>query len=190
MKNYKKIKNKNQKKNRVIEIINKMEKFFNRNRTLMPLLLMLTFVSCDEKRVFDDYQSIPKNKWNKNQKISFSFTVKDTISSNNLFINIRNSNAYPFNNLFLITALSFPNGQKIIDTLEYEMADVTGRFLGNGFTEIKENKLFYKENVQFPVIGTYTIEIAQAMRKNGEITGVFFLEGITDVGFRVEKTNK
>jgi gliding motility-associated lipoprotein GldH len=67
------------------------------------------------------------------------------------------------------------------------MADVSGKFLGTGLTEIKESKLFYKENVVFPSSGDYKISISQAMRKIGEIDGVKTLEGITEVGFRIEK---
>ena len=67
------------------------------------------------------------------------------------------------------------------------MADPTGKFLGTGFSEIKENKLFYKENIIFPIIGEYSVAIKQAMRKSDEIDGIQNLNGITDVGFRIEK---
>nr|BFF39475.1 hypothetical protein BACY1_12800 [Tenacibaculum mesophilum] len=83
--------------------------------------------------------------------------------------------------------MNFPDGQIIIDTLEYDMADVTGKFLGQGFTDIKENKLFYKENITFPRKGEYTFKVRQAMRKNGKLEGIEELEGITHVGFRIEK---
>ena len=112
---------------------------------------------------------------------------KRQINKHNLFVNLRNNNAYEFSNLFLITKLDFPDGQKIIDTLEYDMADLTGKFLGAGFSEIKENKLFYKENISFPINGDYSIGITQAMRKSNEIDGLQNLEGVTEVGFRIEK---
>ena len=54
--------------------------------------------------------------------------------------------------------------------------------------KLKESKLFYKEQILFPIQAeTYTLEVYQAMRKNGEVDGVNELEGITDVGFRIEK---
>jgi gliding motility-associated lipoprotein GldH len=82
--------------------------------------------------------------------------------------------------------MQFPNGIHIVDTLEYEMTDKLGNFLGSGFTDIKENKLFYKENVQFSEKGNYIFQVEQAMRKNGNIQGLDSLKGITDVGFRLE----
>lgn len=84
--------------------------------------------------------------------------------------------------------MNFPDGKKVIDTLEYDMTDKTGKFLGKGFSEIKENKLFYKENIIFPTTGSYKVTINQSMRKSGTVSGIKSLDGITDVGFRIEKT--
>ena len=158
-----------------------------RNNIIPICLIILCLVSCDSKRIYDSYVATSNQSWGREQAISFSFSVKDTIEQRHLFINVRNNNDYAFSNLFLITELSFPNGKKIIDTLEYEMTDVSGKFLGVGLTEIKENKLFYKENVIFPNSGDYKISISQAMRKNGETEGINALDGITEVGFRIEK---
>lgn len=156
---------------------------------LFFVILILCFTSCDQKRIFDEYKTIPNGSWSSNNSVNFQFTIKDTLAKRNLFINLRNNNEYPFSNLFIITNLQFPDGQKIIDTLEYDMADKTGRFLGEGFTQLKENKLFYKENIIFPLKGIYTISVTQKMRKNGEVSGVKNLNGITELGFRIEKTN-
>ena len=123
-------------------------------------------MACDANRMFDSYNSVDDKQWNINEKITFPFEVKDTLTRNNLFINIRNNNDYTFSNLFLITELTFPNGKKIVDTLEYEMADVTGKFLGKGFTEMKESKLFYKEHVVFPMSGNYKMSVSHAMQFN------------------------
>ncbi|MDC1162068.1 gliding motility lipoprotein GldH [Tenacibaculum sp.] len=161
-----------------------------KNRTfILFMCLAMLFVSCDSNRVYDSYHSVSVDGWGKEEPAVFEFPINDTLTKRNLFINVRNNNNYPFSNIFLITKMNFPDGQRIIDTLEYEMADVTGKFLGEGFTEVKENKLFYKENIIFPISGNYTINISQAMRKNGETDGVISLEGITDVGFRIEKIN-
>ena len=149
--------------------------------------MAFSIISCDSKRDFDSFVSIANNSWGSENKVSFNFEIKDTINKKDLFINIRNNQKYSYSNLFLITTLNFPNGKKIVDTLEYEMTDNSGRFLGKGFTDIKENKLFYKENVVFPRSGEYSVSVIHAMRKSGEINGIEMLNGITDVGFRIEK---
>ena len=70
------------------------------------------------------------------------------------------------------------------------MAKSTGEFLGTGFSDIKENKLWYKEGVVLNERGDYKVNIQQAMRQNGNVKGIENLEGITDVGFRIEKTQR
>lgn len=150
-------------------------------------LVAMLLASCDSNSEFDNYITLPKSAWNKKNTIQFTFPINDSIGKKNLFINLRNNKDYAYSNLFLITQMNFPDGQIIIDTLEYDMADVTGKFLGEGFTDIKENKLFYKENITFPRKGEYTFKVRQAMRKNGEVEGIEELEGITHVGFRIEK---
>lgn len=153
---------------------------------LIIMLLFLGLMSCDSDRKFDEYQSIENTIWLKDNIIEFNLPIEDTISKNNLFINIRNNKNYEFSNIFLIAKIEFPNGFRIVDTLEYEMTDKAGNFLGSGYTDIKENKLFYKENVRFNQKGAYTIKVEHAMRKNGNIQGLDSLKGVTDVGFRIE----
>jgi gliding motility-associated lipoprotein GldH len=89
--------------------------------------------------------------------------------------------------LFLIVGIDFPNNYQIIDTLEYEMTTPEGRFLGTGISDVLENKLEYKTNVNFPVSGNYTIHVQHAMRKSQEIEGLAYLNGVTDVGITIEK---
>ncbi|WP_374676553.1 gliding motility lipoprotein GldH [Flavobacterium sp. NRK1] len=154
--------------------------------SLMAAGLLVLVSSCDKKRVFDEYKSLD-GKWKKNDTISFSFEQKDTVSKYNLFINVRNNNSYPYNNLFLIVQLQQPDTKLVkVDTLEYPMANPDGSLMGEGFTDIKESKLWYKENVKFPKPGKYTVSIQHAVRKGGEVPGVEELDGVTDVGFRIE----
>lgn len=157
------------------------------NKFLLFLIFLTLLVSCDSKQIFDEYTSLQSGQWEINTPITYQFTIKDTLAKKNLFLNIRNDNDYEFNNLFLITKMKFPDGNSIIDTLEYDMADKVGNFLGKGFSEIKENKLFYKEHILFPTKGNYSLEVFQAMRKNGNVEGIQKLQGIIGVGFRIEK---
>lgn len=89
--------------------------------------------------------------------------------------------------MFLITGIEFPNGKVIVDTLEYQMARADGSWLGTG-NRIKENKLWFKENIRFFEEGNYTVRVRHAMRNNATVMGVSKLEGITDVGVILEKS--
>jgi gliding motility-associated lipoprotein GldH len=152
----------------------------------LNLFAVFVLFSCDEKRVFDDYKSIDSS-WNKDSIVSFDFPKLDSKKKYNLFLTLRGNNDYPYNNLFLIVNLDQPGGLTKVDTLEYEMADPEGNLLGNGFTDVKESKLVYKENVSVKE-GNYKIHIKHAVRKTGKIIGDEKLKGITEVGFRIETT--
>jgi gliding motility-associated lipoprotein GldH len=158
-----------------------------KSKFLLFVLVLFFMLSCNDISEFNQYKSVENSAWKSGEKISFNFEVKDTILPKSLFINIRNNNDYEFSNLYLITTLKFPNNSLVIDTLQYEMADASGKFLGNGFSEIKENKLFYKEHKVFPISGNYSLEIRHAMRKNSAINAIENLNGIQDVGFSIEK---
>jgi len=157
------------------------------NLSYFFLIFLFGFTSCDSNRVFDEYKTIP-NSWHKDSVVEFNITPPDTIKQYNLFLNVRNTSDYKYSNLFLIVEMNFPNGKVLKDTLEYIMAKPNGEFLGTGFSDLKENKLFYKEGVVFEESGDYKVNIQHAMRENGSIKGIEDLEGITDVGFRIEKT--
>ena len=148
------------------------------------LLILILLWSCDKKRVFDEYKSVG-SAWHKDSIVTFHLPELDSTKRYNLFVNLRTNNNYQYNNLFLIVALELPNGFTKVDTLEYQMANPDGTLLGNGFSDIKESKLFYKENVRFR--SKYTVNIKQAVRENGKVPGVTDLDGITEVGFRIEK---
>lgn len=155
------------------------------NSFLFFLITALVFTSCDSNRVFDEYQSVP-NTWNRENIVSFNITLTDSIKPYNLFVNLRNTNAYKYNNIFLIVEMINPNGKIQKDTLEYKMAEPSGKLLGTGYTDVKENKLWYKKGFVFNETGEYKVNIHQAMRERGKVNGVVNLDGITDVGFRIE----
>jgi gliding motility-associated lipoprotein GldH len=162
----------------------KMLKYF------VVFLLLVSVVSCGENLLKSEFKSTDNGMWAKDNQIEFAFSEMDTIIKHDVFINVRNDNSYPYNNLFLIANMEFPDGESVTDTLEYEMALPDGTWLGKGYGSIKENKLWYKENIVFPSSGVYTIRLSHAMRKNGDVNGVVNLEGITDLGFEITKSNK
>lgn len=155
--------------------------------SILFILLLLLVISCDKRSVFDEYKSVG-NAWHKDSIVTFELPKLDSKKFFNLYVNIRDNDDYPFNNLFLIVSLEQPNRKVKVDTLEYQMTNPDGTLLGNGFSDIKESKLFYKDKVKFTQKGIYKIHIQQANRQTGKIEGVNALPGITDVGFRIEST--
>uniref|UniRef100_UPI0032170F7B gliding motility lipoprotein GldH n=1 Tax=uncultured Draconibacterium sp. TaxID=1573823 RepID=UPI0032170F7B len=142
-------------------------------------VFLTTLSACDTNRIFDEYKPIPERCWQKDSLVTFSIPVTDTIQNHNLYINIRNDINYPFSNLWVFVKIEQPGGTAIRDTFEIALADVAGKWLGEGFSGLKTREVIYRRNVYFPNSGIYKISIQQGMREDN-------LHGISDVGFRFE----
>jgi len=158
----------------------------------MPRILLIGFslllgLSCTEQLAFFEYQSTKNGKWGKDQPMEFRFSDLDSTQTYNMYITLRNDEQYPYSNLFLIAEMTGPDGNSNRDTLEYEMADASGNWMGSGYGSVKENKLWYRENIVFPDSGVYTVTVSHAMRKNGSVEGIQELPGVLDVGLQIEK---
>jgi len=145
------------------------------------IFLITGIVSCDRKRVFEAYKTLNDNGWNKDSVVIFDVALSDTIKNHNLYVNIRNKGTYPYSNLWLFLSVGSPDGKMITDTVEFSLAEASGRWKGSGIGDLHDNQILYKSSVYFPHKGNYTFHIKQGMRDN-------VLPGIRDIGIRIEKT--
>jgi len=146
------------------------------------LSLLAGLLSCDRKKVFESYRELDKNGWNKDSVVVFNVPLTDTIKNHNLFVNIRNKGTYPYSNLWLFLTVGSPDGKLKTDTVEFTLAEPSGRWKGSGIGGLHDNQILYKSSVFFPHKGKYRFQIKQGMRDN-------VLHGIRDVGIRIEKSN-
>lgn len=157
-----------------------MNKF--RIQFIIAAIVLTILVSCDRNMIFEKYQPIPENGWHKDSLVHFQIPITDTLQNHNLYLNIRNDVDYKYSNLWLFIEINQPGETGVADTLELTLADPKGKWMGEGFGGVKTQQIKYKSGVYFPVSGEYTINIQHGMRDE-------ILTGITDIGFRIEKTN-
>lgn len=141
------------------------------------------FISCDSQRVYDTFKRIPDSGWHADSLQRFSFDISDISINHNIYFNIRNDRNYGFSNLWLFVKIIPPEGELITDTMQVVLANPAGKWLGKGFSGVYTSQIPYRERVYFPAQGTYTIQVQHGMRS-------VFLEGITDIGVRVERTKR
>lgn len=153
---------------------------------ILITLLLMALTACNKSTVVfsTDQIAFPK-EWKADDPALFKFNISDTLTPYNFYFNLRTTDAYPFNNLFLITELELPHGKVLGDTLEYIMAYPNGKLMGTGLGKIKENLLVYKENYTFEEVGEYRLKVRHAMRTQEQITPVSPLSGITDFGYQI-----
>lgn len=158
-----------------------------RAKPIFVLLIAALLLSrCgDENLVFEENVEIPDAHWASQEKAILTAEITDTISQNNFLINVRNTEAYPYRNLYLFVKTVFPNGKFSKDTVGVVLADKTGRWIGKGSGYLSSgsystNSVMYQYNKRFPLKGEYRFEIEQAMREDT-------LVGIKNIGLRIEK---
>ena len=144
--------------------------------------LAACFVSCQNENKKEVYHSFNNNIWNTDSIISFEFDNIDTTSSHDLYLMVRHTTNFKFQNLFLFT--NFENQQ---DTLELFLSEKSGRWLGKGFGEIKELKIRIKENVNFKENQDQIFSVEQAMRYE-DLEKIINLTEIVAVGIGLYKS--
>jgi len=147
---------------------------------LFACMIFANLAGCKRDVVIDEYANIPDEKWDRTKPIQFSFLISDTNQPNDLYINIRNTTAYRFSNVYLFLNTRFPNGKTARDTIECILATTDGKWIGKGYSGIKENKILLRKGMKFHMPGTYQLTIEQAMRTD-------ILEGISDIGISIQK---
>lgn len=147
---------------------------------LFAVTVLLTIVSCDPDRVYEEFSEIPLHVWNVDHKPVFRAFLTDTVAPHNIYINIRNGSGYSYRNLYIFLTTTSPTGQWIRDTVDCILADDRGKWYGSGWGDIHELRVLYKQNIRFPVSGYYSFEFEQAMRTE-------HLKDIYDIGLRIEK---
>lgn len=152
----------------------------NRNLIVLLSTTLLLICSCNSNIIYTASESMPDKTWILQNAPAFNVPVNDTVNSNNIFFTIRTGSSYPFRNIYLFVTTTSPDGRKLTDTLQYNLADEKGNWFGKGFGDIHELDLKYKTNVYFPVKGNYLFSIRHGMR-------VEDLEGVYDFGIRIEK---
>ena len=151
----------------------------NLSKLLLSLALAFIIVSCDSNKLYEENLSVDEDGWHHDDVKTFEFDISDTLSPLNLYINVRTSTDYTFSNLFLFLHSSYPDGYNDKDTLEFILAEPSGKWLGESSGTVVENKILIFKGGRFTTPGTYKFELEHAMRQK-------VLPEILDVGFRVE----
>lgn len=138
---------------------------------------LLCFSSCTHQEAYYRFHSFDNSVWHKDSVACFEVSVADSLSAHDVFLEIRNNNAYPYKNIWLFVDFELPSGSVRKDTIECILADEFGKWYGNGLS-LYNLTVPYEENLIFPQTGIYTYKIRQAMRND-------ILTGISDIGVKI-----
>lgn len=150
--------------------------------------LVLAFVtgaliisSCKQIDIFEKNTVIPNYEWKSNFIISGSFTITDTISAYSIYLVLRHTDAYKYNNIWLNIGLQPPGDSLIKQQVDLKLGDDANGWEGTGMNDIWElRKLLNGEPQRFKKAGEYKFTIAQVMRDEP-------LLNVMSAGLRIEK---
>lgn len=135
--------------------------------------------SCDNTVFYDESRAVDEHGWMPADSVAFDVSVSDTQRTFNFLVEVRNSISYPYSNTFFFLHTTFPDGSVSQDTLEFPLADPTGRWLGKRTGRYVDTRFYFRRNARFPMEGTYRFAITNGMRDSA-------IAGLRDVGFRIE----
>jgi gliding motility-associated lipoprotein GldH len=146
------------------------------------VLVILFLASCDTAKIYDEYQHVPSEGWLTSNSIDFEIEIEENEGTLvDYLIGLRNNNDYLYSNIFIFADIESPSGIHQRDTLQYLLAEPSGKWIGAGVGAIKHNLFKFKEEQSLET-GLYKIKLSHGMRNE-------VLVGIEDLGFRIERSN-
>lgn len=157
-------------------------------KIILYTLVVFLVCSCSKGTIYSHYEDLPVTGWNADSIVHFVFSVTDTIEPYDLVVDLRHTERYPFQNVFFFTEfyrIDTLSGDHLIvsDTLEYYLADSRGRWLGNGYGNLKDMPMLFMQNITFPIPGDYRLSVRQGMY--GEE-----LKGVSEIGLTVIESDR
>jgi gliding motility-associated lipoprotein GldH len=140
-------------------------------------LISLLSSSCQSDAVFDQTESLAATGWVQKKRIDFPFEIQDTLQSYDLRVAIRQSNDYPFYNLYFnCRVLDAQQGilkKGFAEAMLYDPK--SGKPKGGGVGDMYSHSYTIFKGLKFPRSGKYHVELEQYMRTDT-------LAGVVSIG--------
>lgn len=147
----------------------------------MPFVCCLVLVSCTQIEIFEKNTAIPGYEWQQGFSATGDFVINDTVSAFSIYLVLRHTDAYKYNNIWLNIGLQPPGDSMRVQKINLLLGDDVNGWEGAGMNDIWEvRKLLNGAPRRFKQAGKYKFTISQIMRDDP-------LLHIMSVGLRIEK---
>jgi gliding motility-associated lipoprotein GldH len=166
--------------------INKIRLFFAHRQLpiancLLPIVTCLLLNSCTQIDIFEKNTSIPQYKWQQSFTAKGDFVITDTVTPYSIYLVLRHTDAYQYNNIWLNVGLQPPGDSMHIQKVNLSLGNDANGWQGSGMNDIWEVRTLLNGDARrFKQPGKYSFSISQIMRDNP-------LPDIMSVGLRIEK---
>ncbi|HXB05475.1 MAG TPA: gliding motility lipoprotein GldH [Puia sp.] len=157
---------------------------------MKKLLLLLFAASCLQwtacslpSDVFEKDITLPRQQWESNFRptISFDISPEDTANLYNVYLVLRHTDAYNYNNIWIRGIIKQP-GDTLARSDRYDLLLATNDkgWLGTGMEDIYEQRVSIQQSTKFNQPGAYSFTLEQVMREDP-------LKHVMNVGVRIER---
>ncbi len=151
---------------------------------LAGMLALVFLAGCRPGPEYQDHFTIPNHAWKSDFRPEFKFVISDTAVPYQLFLIVRHTDAYRFQNIWINLDSKGPGDSSFtLNRAEVTLAAPNGRWLGRGMGELYEQRVPVNtpgNPVYFRRPGKYVLRLTQDMRQDP-------LPEILTVGIRLEK---
>ena len=150
-------------------------------RIIFVFFSLFLLVCCNTNSE-SSYIVFEEDSWHADSIITLNHSVVDTITKQNLYLKIRHTTDFEYQNIFL-----FVDFQEKRDTIEVTLSEKNGKWLGSGFGDIKEVEYCFAKEIIFNSKKTSRVNVEQAMRY-GDQPVITNLKGIIALGINIKKS--
>jgi gliding motility-associated lipoprotein GldH len=151
------------------------------NKITLLLLLAITVGSCTTIDVFEKSNHFSNQQWAAVDTPIINFTVTDTSSLYNVYLVLRHTDAYNYNNIWVNITTKTPQNTVLNQQLNVELAKNNKGWLGTGMDDIFEHRIrITRQAIALPAKGNYSFTLKQLMRQDP-------LQHVLNAGIRIEK---
>jgi len=151
---------------------------------LLVIAASILWTSCSlPSDVFEKDVTLPGQEWQSNFHPTFSFDIsrQDTANLYNIYLVLRHTDAYNYDNIWIRGSVRQP-GDSTIRSERYDLslADNQKGWTGSGMDDIYEHRIEIQHLTKFNRPGTYSFTLEQIMREDP-------LKHVLNIGVRIEK---
>ena len=176
-----------------VKIINRLIQtliLFLRSKIALAIFISVVLVSCGkEKVIFEKKYDLKNGQWAYADTLNFAFNIADTMEIYDIVLTIKHTPQYPMQNLYTHIYTKFPSGERIVQQLNIDLADNTGKWEGDCSGSECKFEIPIQPNAFFNAAGQHIITLEQYMRMESLIGINSIALKIVDKGIKRDLTN-
>lgn len=127
------------------------------------IVSLFLLASCGPTPFYEGTYDFKDHSWGSGESPAFDFVSKDTAVAYNFVVTLRTTPEYEYSNLWVFMYILNPNGEQRKDTLNFPLADPSGKWIGKKTGSVIEHEMLIGWNKKFPTKGEYKIRFEQAI---------------------------